>query len=185
MMKVFKFGGASVKDAASVRNVAQIIQSFKEEHLVVVVSAMGKTTNAFEEVLSLFFNRSEKAFDKLEGIKQFHFQICKELFQNEDDPIFSDLHNTFVEAEWQLEDEPVGTYDFEYDQLIGLGEQLSTKIVAAYLKSVGLNNLWLDARDVIRTDNTYRKASVDWNETERLIQERISKAKENIIISQG
>lgn len=185
MLKVFKFGGASVKDANSVKNVAEIIRSYKEERLVVIVSAMGKTTNAFEEVLSLFFNRSDKTFDKLEEIKQFHFQLCKELFQEDTHPIFADLHNTFVEAEWQLEDDPVGSFDFEYDQLIGLGEQLSTKIVAAYLAKVGLYNRWLDARDVIRTDNTYRKANIDWNETDRLIQDRFTRTQEKIIVSQG
>ncbi|MFT6165343.1 MAG: aspartate kinase [Vicingaceae bacterium] len=184
-MKVFKFGGASVKDAEGVKNAASIIKSQSGEKLVVVVSAMGKTTNAFEGVLESHLNRSELAFNKLESIKSFHFGVCNDLFEDKKDPIFQELHNTFVEAEWQIEDEPIGARGFEYDQLIGLGELLSSKILAAYLKLSGLENTWIDARDVVRTDNTYQAAKVDWKETERLIQAKFSTLREDIIVTQG
>ena len=107
------------------------------------------------------------------------------LFASKKHPIYEELHNTLVEAEWQLEDEPVGTYDFEYDQLVSMGELLSTKIISAYLKESGIENTWLDARDVIRTDNTYRKARVDWEVTNELIGNRIDQSKNGIWITQG
>ena len=184
-MKVFKFGGASVKDAEGVKNAASIIKSQSGEQLVVVVSAMGKTTNAFEDVLESHLKRSEQAFNQLESIKSYHFGVCIDLFGDKKNPIFQELHNTFVEAEWQIEDEPIGTRGFEYDQLIGLGELLSSKILAAYLKLSGLENTWIDARDVVRTDNTYQAAKVDWKETERLIQAKFSTLSEDIIVTQG
>ena len=123
-MRVFKFGGASVKDAEGIKNAARIIESHKGDQLVVIVSAMGKTTNALEELLTLHLKRSEAVFQKLEEIKSLHFEICNSLFENKKEPIFQELHNTFVEAEWQIEDEPIGTPGFEYDKLIGLGELL-------------------------------------------------------------
>lgn len=184
-MKVFKFGGASVKDAEGVKNAAAIIESYKNEQLVVVVSAMGKTTNALEDLLHLHLSRSEEVFKKLEEIKSFHFEVCENLFESKKNAVFQELHNTFVEAEWQIEDEPIGTAGFEYDQLIGLGELISTKILSAYLAANGVNNNWIDARDLVRTDNTYQAASVDWPETEQLIKERFNSLKENISITQG
>ena len=184
-MRVFKFGGASVKDAEGVKNAARIIESHKGDQLVVIVSAMGKTTNALEELLTLHLTRSEAVFQKLEEIKSFHFEICNNLFENKKEAIFQELHNTFVEAEWQIEDEPIGTSGFEYDQLIGLGELLSTKILSAYLSSTLVKNSWIDARDVVRTDNTYKAAIVDWKETEQLIQQKFKTLNESVIITQG
>ena len=184
-MRVFKFGGASVKDAEGIKNAARIIESHKGDQLVVIVSAMGKTTNALEELLTLHLKRSEAVFQKLEEIKSFHFEICNSLFENKKEPIFQELHNTFVEAEWQIEDEPIGTPGFEYDQLIGLGELLSTKILSAYLSSALVKNSWIDARDVVRTDNTYQAAIVDWKETEQLIQQKFKALNESVIITQG
>ena len=184
-MRVFKFGGASVKDAECVKNAARIIESHKGDQLVVIVSAMGKTTNALEELLTLHLTRSEAVFQKLEEIKSFHFEICNNLFENKKEAIFQELHNTFVEAEWQIEDEPIGTSGFEYDQLIGLGELLSTKILSAYLSSTLVKNSWIDARDVVRTDNTYQAAIVDWKETEQLIQQKFKTLNESVIITQG
>lgn len=184
-MKVFKFGGASVKDAEGVKNAATIIKSQLVGKLVVVVSAMGKTTNALEKLLQLHLSRNEAVFKQLEEIKSYHFGVCSDLFVNKDNPVFQELHNTFVEAEWQIEDEPIGTKGFEYDQLIGLGELLSTRILSAYLDSKEIENAWVDARDVVRTDNTYQTAKVDWEETEKLIQERFSNLSERIAITQG
>ncbi len=187
-MKVFKFGGASVKDANAVKNVAAILQSYAEEKLVVVISAMGKTTNAFEALLKAYFLGDADPNEKLQEIKDFHLGIINGLFEDPNHPIFKEIHNTFVEVEWQLEDEAVGTYAFEYDQMVSIGEMLSTKIISAYLQKVKLNNKWLDVRDVIRTDNNYRNANVDWEQTESLCKRIIERNFENnkdIIITQG
>tara|TARA_B110000046_G_scaffold25332_1_gene24759 strand:- start:20108 stop:21364 length:1257 start_codon:yes stop_codon:yes gene_type:complete len=184
-MRVFKFGGASVKDAEGVRNAVDIIKNQASEKLLVVVSAMGKTTNAFEDVLESHLNRSEQVFDQLGAIKLFHITVCNDLFENKQNAIFQELHNAFVEAEWQIEDEPIGTRGFEYDQLIGLGELLSTKILAAYLKLKGVENMWIDARDVVRTDNTYQAAKIVWEETKRLIQQKVNTIEENVMVTQG
>lgn len=163
-LKVYKFGGASVKDAASIRNVGNILQKEKGNPLVIVVSAMGKNTNALEGVLKEHFNQTGKATEVLEKIKQFHYQVCTELF-GEKHPVYDDLNDTFVEIEWVLDDEPEG-YDYMYDQIVSVGELLSTKILTAYLNSQDQPTQWLDARGIIRTDELYRDAWVQWEETE-------------------
>jgi len=188
-MKVFKFGGASVKDAQAVKNVANIINENREDALAVVVSAMGKTTNAFEKVLRAFYYKEGEAPELLQEIKDFHFEILYELFPDKKHKVYNDIHNTFIEVEWQIEDSPVGTFDFEYDQMVSLGEMLSTKIVSAYLTEQGIENKWLDVRDVLRTDNNYRKANVDWQLTKELMQKVIGKYFEEqpngIVVTQG
>ena len=188
-MKVFKFGGASVKDAQAVKNVAKIINENREDALAVVVSAMGKTTNAFEKVLRAFYYKEGEAPELLQEIKDFHFEILYELFPDKKHKVYNDIHNTFIEVEWQIEDDPVGTFDFEYDQMVSLGEMLSTKIVSAYLTEQGIENKWLDVRDVLRTDNNYRKANVDWQLTKDLMQKVIGKYFEEqpkgIVVTQG
>jgi len=188
-MKVFKFGGASVKDATSVKNVAEIVKSYPNDQLIIVVSAMGKITNAFEGLLNSYFHREAEIDTKFQEIKNYHFELLNELFPDETHSIYKEIHNVFVEVEWQLEDEPVGSYDFEYDQMVSIGEVLSTKIVSAYLNSINILNKWVDARDLIRTDNSYRKASVDWIQSASLCQTKIGKCfnedRESILITQG
>ena len=162
-MKVYKFGGASVKDADGVRNLAKIVKNHSK--LVVVVSAMGKTTNMLEKVTEdYFFN----GVAKIQELKDFHYNISKDLFER-NHTIFDEINNLFVEIEWAIEDSPTSTYSFEYDQIVSVGELLSTKIVGAYLNQEGLNVKWKDARDLIRTDNCYRNARVDWDLTRELI----------------
>jgi len=163
-MKIFKFGGASVKNADAVKNVANILKSYKEEKLMIVVSAMGKTTNALERILNAFFYKKDDAFELLTEVKNFHYQILHELF-DEGDAIFDNINDTFVEIEWVIEDEADESYDYLYDQIVSIGEFLSTKIVSAYLTKIGMPTIWLDARDVISTDNTYRDAQVEWKQT--------------------
>ena len=172
-MKIFKFGGASVNDAEAIKNVVNIIQNYKDEEVVIVVSAMGKSTNALEVLLNDFYKGEGDVIGKLEAIKKFHFSILEKLFPTEDHPVYEEVHNLFVEIEWQLEDPPVGTFDFEYDQMVAMGELLSSKIVAAYLNYCDQSSRWLDARDVIRTDNSYRKALVNWEVTQQLIDRKI------------
>jgi aspartate kinase len=164
-MKVFKFGGASVKDAASVKNVATILNEYKQEKLFVVISAMGKTTNALEEFCNALYNDLALAEKHLYGIKEYHFNIINQLFENQNNAVFNDVHNAFVELDWMLDEMPMQAYDHTYDQVVSMGEILSTKILSHYLNYVGIHNLWVDVRDFIRTDNNYREAKVDWETT--------------------
>ncbi len=163
-IKVFKFGGASLRDAENIKNVAAILAKFKSEKLLIVVSAMGKTTNALEEIISSYFARDGKAFDKLNEMRQKHAELMQELL-GDDAAAFADVNDIFVEVEWILEDEPHDAYDYVYDQIIAVGELVSSKIVGAYLNKVGLTTTWLDARDVLRTDETWREAVIDWKTT--------------------
>lgn len=163
-IKVFKFGGASLRDAENIKNVAAILQKFSTENLVIVVSAMGKTTNATEEIVASYFERDGKAIHILNDIRQKHEAILAELFDANDD-VYAQVNDTIVEVEWILEDEPHDTYDYVYDQIVSVGELLSSKIVAAYLNKVGLKTTWLDARDVLKTDETWRESVVDWQAT--------------------
>lgn len=167
-IKVFKFGGASLRDAENIKNVAAILTKFKSEKLLIVVSAMGKTTNALEEIISSYFARDGKAFDKLNDMRQKHVDLMRALL-GDDAQVFAaaaaDVNDIFVEVEWILEDEPHDAYDYVYDQIIAVGELVSSKIVGAYLNKVGLTTTWLDARDVLRTDETWREAVIDWKTT--------------------
>ena len=186
-MQVFKFGGASVKDADGVKNVAEVLKQFPNEKLCVVISAMGKTTNALERLTKAFFYKTENAEAILEEIKQAHDAICKNLFTNPSHPIYSDLENTFVELHWAIEDEPTHGYDFEYDQIVSIGEVVSTKIVSAYLNDIGITNKWMDARGLIQTDNTYREGRVDFELTKALVKTQIEPQLINhrIVVTQG
>ncbi len=183
-MKVFKFGGASVKDAAAVKNVADILKSYTGQKLVVVVSAMGKTTNALEEVAKAWFYKNGNAKEKLQVVIDYHMGIVAELFPDKNHLVYAEIHTIIGALDWAIEDEPIKDYDFEYDQIVSSGELLSTKIVSHYLRDAGLANTWLDARDVIQTDNTYRDAKVDWALTEKLANELVFST-QNIVVTQG
>jgi len=183
-MRIFKFGGASVKDAESVKNVATILNTnTSQERLCVVVSAMGKTTNLLEEIAKNYFNKVDSS-NQLNLLKEYHFSICKNLFSN-NDKFFEELHNVFVELEWILEEEPSMDFSFIYDQIVCLGEILSTKIIAAFLNNTGLNCHWADARDLIKTDNTYREGKVDWDSTLSCTKEYFTKNSHQLILTQG
>ncbi len=186
-MKVFKFGGASVRDAPAVRNVGEIMKRYAAERILVVVSAMGKTTNALEGVVNAYYRREGNAGGRLEEIRSFHTQIMKELFSDPGDAVYRDVNNLFVEVEWVLEEEPVRPYSFVYDQVVSFGELISTRIVSAYLSRAGIANSWLDARNCILTDNTYREGKVDWNRSAALIKSSTGPLfeKEPVVVTQG
>ena len=181
-MKVFKFGGASVKDAEGVKNVAKILSKYKEDKPLVVISAMGKMTNALEEVARAFYLKQDDVSDKLNFVKEFHSKFLKELFE-EGHPVFDAVSNLLVEIEWALESEPRPDYPFEYDQIVSVGELLSTTIVSAYLKEIGIDNDWLDARDVIKTDNKHQSAVINWDLTTTCIQDKVNT--DRLTITQG
>ena len=170
-MRVYKFGGASVKDAAGVRNVVSILQAESDVNLMIVISAMGKTTNALEAIVNAYYSGDVPSLD---SVKQYHFDIMNQLFER-NHPIYDEVNNLFVEIEWVIEDAPTSTYAYEYDQIVSVGELLSTTIISAYLNECGFTNRWLDARDIIRTDNTHRNARVDWELSESMIQKEVSK----------
>ncbi|HNA39853.1 MAG TPA: aspartate kinase, partial [Chitinophagales bacterium] len=184
-MKVFKFGGASVKDAAGIKNVASIIQKYGEKNLVVVVSATGKTTNALEEVIKAYFNDTDAkaAFDV---VKKNHHQICIDLFGNDTHKVFDSLQNIYAEVDWQLEEKRKESYNYVYDQIVSQGELISSVILSAYMNEIGINNTWLDVRDVMKTDDTYREAVVDWNKTQELMNAKVKQMIDgSIAVTQG
>lgn len=185
-IKVFKFGGASVKDANGVKNVANILSKYKNEKIVIVISAMGKTTNALEEVVNAHAKKLGNAIELYEVVKQHHYTIVRDLFP-EHHEIFNIVNDTFVEAEWVLDDEPYEDYDYMYDQIVTIGELVSTKIVASYLNFIGTSTIWLDSRDVIASDNTYREGRIIWDKTLNSINNKVPKLleKTDLVLTQG
>lgn len=173
-MKVFKFGGASVKDADAVRNVASIIRLFPEDQLVTVVSAMGKTTNAMETVLeSWMAGNTARALEGIAERRAFHFTILDDLSIAPESHLRDELAGIFLALEEKLNSPPSDDYDYEYDQLVSIGEVISTKIVAHQLQEAGVRTGWQDARQLIRTDGQHREARVDWDTTAELITEKM------------
>ncbi len=185
-MKVFKFGGASLKDAAGVKNVATILQRYKDEQLVVVVSAMGKTTNALEEVIHAHAKQTGQAQALYDKFKENHYAIMRDLF-DEGDEAFVTVNDVMVEGEWVLDEKPADNFDYMYDQIVCMGELVSSKIVAAYLNKIGLKTHWLDARDVVATDNTYREGWVIWDKTKANAQKNVAPLLEQggFVLTQG
>ena len=185
-MDIFKFGGASVKDAAGVKNLCNIVHDYQNGKLLVVVSAMGKITNKLEELTHAYLNGSEETHAIFDEIKHFHFHIIEELFEGKSNSVYDDVANTFVEIDWLIEDEPDNDADYIYDQIVSIGEVVSTKIVAAWLNENNNKALWADARNFIQTDNTYREGKVDWTKTSQIIQRDLVPLLNNyIIVTQG
>lgn len=173
-LNVFKFGGASLKDAAAIRNVASILETYKGQRLVIIVSAMGKTTNALEVVARAYADGAiELAKQKLTELHNATMTTVKELFGTTPPALEASLNDLFVSVEWVFDDPPNESYDYDYDQIVSLGELLSSQIVAAYLDQAGLPTAWLDARDCIITDNTYREGWVRWPETQERITDKV------------
>lgn len=167
-MKVFKFGGASVRDAQSVRNVAEVLYSQGFEKCLVVVSAMGKMTNALDKVVEALIEKGE-AQKEIDSIEIFHLDISRDLF-NESHEIFNELKLLFDLLRSFVFEEDKGGYDYYYDQIVSFGELISSKILSAYLLEKGLLHEWLDARNYILTDSKYREGEVNWKSTVNRIQ---------------
>ena len=173
-MKIFKFGGASVKDADSVKNVLRVLSIQGFERCLIVVSAMGKTTNALERVVEFYFNKSDYQ-QEIAKIKEEHIQIAKGLF-DENHHVFSEIKLFFDDIESFLRRNKSPNYNFVYDQVVTCGEMISSKILSVYLSDNEMGNQWLDARDFIKTDINYREGLVNWEETEKNISQ-LDKAK--------
>ena len=186
--QVFKFGGASLRDADAIRNVGTILQKFAGKKIVIVVSAMGKTTNALEEVANSYWQGDpEAAKQKLSEIHAAATAVIHELFAEVPESLTASVNDLFVSVEWALEEAPNPEYDYDYDQIVSLGELVSSHVVAAYLNRIGLGTNWVDARDIIQTDNTYREGWVKWPETieraQRILPELLKE--KDFILTQG
>jgi len=172
--KLFKFGGASVNSVERIQRLAGILRSYQGEKLLVVVSAMGKTTNALEKVAEAFYQgRPQEALHLFQQIKDAHLTTAKYLLVQNYLAAEAQLRDFFTEVEWLLHDKPVREYDYYYDQIVCVGELLSTSIISAYLAESGIDNQWIDVRDIFRTDNNFRDAGIDWAYTEKRVREEV------------
>lgn len=182
-MKVFKFGGASVKDAAGVKNVAAVFEKVGFNNVLMVVSAMGKTTNALEIVIKNYFDKSIELQQSIQEIKKYHYQILIDLIDNENHEAYLDVNALFDDLEYFIRSNKSPNYNFVYDQIVSFGELLSTTIVSHYFNFIQIKNSWLDVRTLIKTDNNYRDANVDWEKSLRLISKNIHR--NTLTITQG
>ena len=187
-MKVFKFGGASVNSIERIKSLAAILNLYPGEPLLVVISAMGKTTNALEAVVNAFHEgKKEEALHLFEQVKHQHLNTAKYLLVTHALVCEKQLADFFTEVEWLLHDKPVREYDYYYDQVVCIGELLSTAIVSHYLHEVSIDNKWLDVRDIFRTDDNFREATIDWEYTGAAIANTVigEFKQKNIVVTQG
>lgn len=186
-MQVFKFGGASVNSVEAIKNMAHIVADHIEEPLVVVVSAMGKTTNLLEKIIPGIPKSEEERRELIEQTKKYHFDIATQLLPN-DDPTLQRLNNLFDQLDKTSSQIPT-TYNFDYDRVVSFGEIISTTLISGYLNSIGINNKWIDVRQIIRTNENYREGIVDFETTRRQAQEIINSGfiiqNSKLIITQG
>jgi len=187
-MKVFKFGGASINNVERIAKLGSILKDFTNEEILVVVSAMGKTTNALEKVVNAFCEgKKQEALQLFDLVKQQHLSIAKHLLVTHYLECEQRLKDFFTEAEWLLYDKPQREYDYYYDQVVCTGELLSTTIISCYLDEIGVPNKWLDVRDVIRTDDNFRDANIDWEFTSSKVSTlvKFQLSEHNMVLTQG
>ena len=185
-MKIFKFGGASVKDADAVVNVTNILNQFAGQKIVVVISAMGKSTNALESIFKAYMAKQDYQ-PALEALKEFHLSVIGQLFSDKNHSVYQLFNETITQLETILEKEPIENANYQYDQIVSFGELLSTKIISHYAHDNGVKNRWINAKSIIRTDNKYREANIDWVNTNQQIISRVSQKHQeaDVIITQG
>ena len=174
-MRIFKFGGASVKDAEGIRNVHSVLQTVGFEDVLLVISAMGKTTNALEIVIKNYFEKSAALQSSVQEVKKYHNQILLDLFEDEKNAVFTDVNSLFAELDHFLSQNKSPNYNFVYDQVVSYGELISTTIISHYMSFMEIKTQWLDVRDFIKTDNNYRDATVDWDLTQKTISKNVKK----------
>jgi aspartate kinase len=187
-MKIFKFGGASVKDAAAVRNVAEIVSLYDGQKITIVVSAMGKTTNKLEEIVHALATKDRKIFMALvDDLLVFHETILGELFPERHYAVYAEMEAIFEALRLRFDQPFSDNYSFEYDQIVSIGEVLSSVILAAFLREKGFLAIWADARKLIRTDHLYQEGTVDWDTTVSLIEKHFLPffSEVNIQVTQG
>jgi aspartate kinase len=182
-MKIFKFGGASIKDSEGLRNMARLIQGTGYKDILIVVSAMGKMTNAFEKISDAFFYKKDELVPLIDNVKAFHHNIAAQLFNSKSHTIFLEMESIFLEMTDFMKSSESKDYNYVYDQIVSRAELVSTKIVSQFLNDVGINNTWIDVRDFIITNSDYRDAKVDWKKTEKNITTQIAPNK--LYVTQG
>lgn len=187
-MNVFKFGGASVNSAEAIRNVAEIVRQYLETPLVVVISAMGKTTNLLEKVVPGVPTSDDERRKLLQQNTDYHLSIADSLFADKGDTTYGRLRELFGRLD-EVSARKATNYNFDYDQTVSFGELISTTLISGYLNSIGINNVWVDVRDIIRTNENYREGIVDFDTTRRQAQETINSQftthNSQLIITQG
>ncbi len=180
-MQIYKFGGASVKDAKSIKNLLRVLKDLDTDRAVLVISAMGKMTNAFEKIVdSFFYNKAEVSY-KIEETHTFHFNILNQLFTNKTNPVFFDIEQIYIQIVGFLSNTKTTNYNYVYDQVVSQAEIISTKIISTYLNDNHIKNTWIDAKKYIKTNSDYRQAKVDFTATEK----KISKLTKGFYITQG
>ena len=179
-MRVFKFGGASVKDAAGIKNVYDVLQKVGYEDVLLVVSAMGKTTNALELVIKNYFDKSAELNSSVQEVKKYHNQILMDLFEDEKNEVFTAVNIQFADLEYFLAHNKSPNYNFVYDQIVSYGELISTTILSHFMNFMGIKTQWLDVRNFIKTDANYRDAEVDWELTQKNIAKNVKRKTLNI-----
>lgn len=186
-MKVFKFGGASVKDASGIKNVAEIIKMYEDDKkTLVIVSATGKTTNALEKVVDAYYNNTDELQEEINSIKENHFGICRDLFEDGNHEVFKHLEQSFTSLTRFVGKDVPDNFNYVYDQIVSYGEQLSSIILSHYLNHFGVKNDWLDVRDVLKTDDTFREAIIDWEVTTQKTKEILQPMlQRNVVVTQG
>ncbi|GGD47833.1 aspartate kinase [Muriicola marianensis] len=182
-MRIFKFGGASVKDADGVKNLVRVLGETGTTDTFLVISAMGKTTNAMEGVVDAYFKEKAALPGAIQEVYDYHQQILGGLFNSESHQVYRDVQILFDEIRGFLAWNKSPKYNFVYDQVVCYGELISTTIVSAYLNEVGVKNTWLDVRDFLKTDNKYRDAGIDWKKTQEKVTKGLDRGK--LYVSQG
>ncbi len=173
-MKIFKFGGASVKDADGIKNVYDVLQKAGYEDVLLVVSAMGKTTNALEVVIKNYFDKSPELSSSVQEIKKYHNQILLDLFEDDNHPVFGSVNEQFSDLEYFLAHNKSPNYNFVYDQIVSYGELISTNILSHFMNFMNIKTQWLDVRNFVKTNANYRDAEVDWDLTQKNIAKNIA-----------
>lgn len=187
-MKVFKFGGASTNSYDRIKNLTYILENYREEKILIVISAMGKITNALEKVVDAFYEeRNEDALQLFQKIKDYHLNQLKYLVTLQWEKATNQLTDFFTEVEWLLHDKPVKDYNYYYDQIVCSGELLSSTLISYFLNEEKLLNQWIDVRDLLRTDDTFRDAKVDWDVSKKNVHEKLLPLFENnnFVVTQG
>jgi aspartate kinase len=182
-MRIFKFGGASVKDANGIKNVLSVLEKVGHEETLLVISAMGKTTNALEIVIKNYFDKSPELHSSLQEVRKYHNQILLDLFDDEEHDVYFAVKSHFADLEYFIRSNKSPNYNFVYDQIVSYGEIVSTTIVSHYFNHAGMKNNWIDVRNFIKTNNNYRDADVDWERTQQFISKGINK--KALSITQG
>jgi len=187
-MKVFKFGGASINSFERIMNLVPILENHKDEKILIVVSAIGKMTNALEKVVDAFYEeRNEDALHLFQKIKKYHLDQVKYLITLNWEKATNQLNDFFTEIEWLLHDKPVKDYNYYYDQIVCAGELLSTTLISFFLNEKKLQNQWIDVRDLLRTDDTFRAGKIDWEVSRKQVEEKLIPlfSENNFVITQG